>query len=298
MKIDLGNYQIPKSCELGKEYEDRIVLFLDVLGTKGLIYKYDEHPNAILHFYDQVQKCVDASFKNIKFSYYHLEHDEDENLDKEFSKIDNFEISYFSDSVIYSLPRIGGERDQFLLEDVIGAVGLTTSLLFHQGIVVRGGLSAGSMFHKNQYCVGPPLIEAINLEKKVKQPVIGIHPKLIGELNERFKSFESDDKIGLYISPLNNISLQLKLVERCNLNDKHKMRESHVDSLFHYFPITLNTITSLLNHKDIDVREKGEWLHEQWQVLYDRLMAALDDGEKRKFSKQIVQFKNRVGNLK
>lgn len=128
-------------------YEERAVLFLDILGFSKLIE--DGRESEILEA---------------------LEIGEDI---KRKSQIDNFntlEISSFSDSVIVS-ENIG---DGTGIVQIVHYAGFLVWKFLNLGILTRGGIAIGKMHHKKGVVFGPALVEAHRLESKH-----AIYPRIV-----------------------------------------------------------------------------------------------------------------------
>ncbi len=113
-------------------YEQRAVLFLDVLGFKRLI---DERREDVI---EEALEITCAKYQS------------------------NYEVSTFSDNMAVSLPfRIGYE-----LAELIQFSSSLTLQLLHKGVLSRGGITVGEIRHKGNAIYGPALVEAYQLESK------------------------------------------------------------------------------------------------------------------------------------
>ncbi len=117
---------------MANKYENRAVLFLDILGFKRLIDQKRE---------DLVEEAL--SVTSAKYQT-------------------NYEISAFSDNMAVSM-RI--ERGYELLELIHFASYLAWHLL-HKGVLSRGGIAVGELYHQKGIIYGPALLAAYQLESQ------------------------------------------------------------------------------------------------------------------------------------
>ncbi|MGQ2979949.1 MAG: hypothetical protein ACT6Q9_09670 [Polaromonas sp.] len=123
-------------------YEDRVVLFLDILGFKNLINQDRQDIVA------EALSATTAQYSN------------------------KFETSAFSDNVAVSLKLADGCE----LLQIIQFSSYLSWLLLHKGVLSRGGISVGKLCHKNGIIYGPALITAYELESQV-----AIYPRVVLE---------------------------------------------------------------------------------------------------------------------
>lgn len=136
---------------MGKKYEQRAVLFLDVLGFKRLIDQGRE---------DLVEEALEVT--SAKYQ-------------------SNYEVAAFSDNMAVS---VKFERGYELLE-LIHFSSYLAWLLLYKGVLSRGGIAVGQLFHKGGIIYGPALIAAYQLESQA-----AIFPRIILEADAIQKSLE------------------------------------------------------------------------------------------------------------
>lgn len=112
-------------------YEQRAVLFLDVLGFQRLI---DERREDLI---EDALEIICAQYQS------------------------NYAVSAFSDNMAVSLPF----RNGYELAELIQFASSLTLHLLHKGVLSRGGISVGEIHHKGNFIYGPALVEAYKLEK-------------------------------------------------------------------------------------------------------------------------------------
>jgi len=136
---------------MASKYEQRAVLFLDVLGFKRLIDLKRED------LVEEALMVTSAQYQS------------------------NYEISAFSDNMAVSLKF---ERGYELLDLIHFASYLAWHLL-HKGVMSRGGVAVGELFHKNGIVYGPALVSAYQLESQV-----ACYPRIVLEKDAVAKSLE------------------------------------------------------------------------------------------------------------
>ena len=142
-------------------YEERCVLFLDILGFKSLIEG------------DQEQKIFSAlgttsAFANGKPSFPEFTH-----------------TTAFSDSIVVShrLRSAGAQN-------IINTASMLAWCFLQQGILTRGGIAYGNMHHTNDRLFGPAMNKAYQLESE-----LAIFPRIL--VSEEFKALVTPENADL-----------------------------------------------------------------------------------------------------
>lgn len=231
-------------------YENRIVLFIDMLGFKDVILKSIGNENYIDSIYGVIESISHFFDSHEMYSK---------------SKV----VTQFSDSIVISF-----------LEDEISEVYYTLAdiqklivLLINQGFVFRGGISYGKLIHNDIALFGPAFIDAYYLEsKKANYPRIIVTEDVvnIGENNHAHRNSKSKDKYSL---------IEKKWIERIILqdddgfyfvnyfiNDLENMgiAEKHIDK---YHKNLENIIETGLLNSDIRIKEKYLWMKDNFNKL-------------------------------
>lgn len=124
------------------EYDERVVLFLDILGFKTLI--------------DRQQQEIVAEALTATATQYS----------------EKIQTSAFSDNVAVSMKIADGCE----LVQIIQFSSYLAWLLLHKGVLSRGGISVGKLHHNNGIIYGPALNAAYELESQV-----AVYPRIILE---------------------------------------------------------------------------------------------------------------------
>lgn len=162
-----------KKFEDSLQFENRIVAFIDILGWKKAV------EDAAKGETDRIKSLGKALAKMQHYSKYA---DSLRELDHEGENWSGDPIvTQFSDSMLISVNN--DERGKSTLERALWA--LTLSVIQH-GLLLRGGVARGKLFHQGTIVFGPALHEAYYLESKVSSnPRIIISNELSAEWSNK-----------------------------------------------------------------------------------------------------------------
>lgn len=158
-------------------YEERYVVFIDILGFTNMIYKSKE----CLEEYDKVKKVLECivSYKQGQELLSGFLNDHNERYKDDRYPGAN-EIAIFSDSIIVSYAIEDG------LNNAIRNISCLVLDLLKMNVLVRGGISCGKVEHNGNVCVGPAMIDAYKMENNVaKYPRIVVDDEAIKRHIER-----------------------------------------------------------------------------------------------------------------
>lgn len=187
----VGVTRFLREVKMKVEYDDRIVLFFDIIGFKKIVG--DRDCQEIFDILDKIQEeSFNQNAKDILVScgedgMYDIDF---ESGDLKVGKIMGNEVSYtfFSDSVVVSIDPKGFSSIHYIFQF---CANLQFTLL-QNGIMIRGGLSYGKIFHKNNVVYGQALIDAYEVEdKKIVFPFIGVDEDFFNQVAEA-KNFQDD----------------------------------------------------------------------------------------------------------
>ena len=150
-----------------KDYEDRIVLFLDILGFSELVEEIDSNPTTI----DQLIEI---------FSRMTLAFGGVSDADR---KRTGLQFSNFSDCILVSALLT---KDNLL--HIIRSAQIFAAALLGTGYLTRGAISVGKLYHRRNALFGRALVEAYKLESRVaKYPRILLSPGVMLFTENRLK---------------------------------------------------------------------------------------------------------------
>lgn len=142
------------------QYENRICLFLDVLGFKGQVYGARDSSEEIRRLRNGLLEIYYAFHGRLKLP-------DDYRTSKK--------VSQFSDSIVVSYEKTEESSVFHLLFDTYM---LHIDLLRH-GILVRGAITEGALYHDDRLVFGPALVEAVELEKYAMYPRVILSKEII-----------------------------------------------------------------------------------------------------------------------
>lgn len=163
-------------------YRDCIVTFIDILGFKNLVAKRSAAD--IQEIVDLVQRHASSGDKTSA-----KEDDTDLNDELPWTR-----TIFFSDSVVRIRPFDGNFREGPLFYELIDLVHAQAELV-RRGIFIRGGLTVGKLYHKDDVMFGPAMVQAYELELKfANYPRIVIDPTTIAALktDDRLRNEDHD----------------------------------------------------------------------------------------------------------
>ncbi|WP_248928667.1 hypothetical protein [Paenibacillus hamazuiensis] len=141
------------------KYEERIIAFIDILGFKNLV--------------NDESKCEDIG-AILKLPYLIRQ----DNMAK-MLKIKGVMMTSISDSLVFSI-RLKERGAMNKITKLLTV--FTQSLLSQHGLLLRGGIAVGKIYHDNDIVYGPGLVKAYELESK-----IAVYPRIV----MGFSDFES-----------------------------------------------------------------------------------------------------------
>lgn len=144
-------------------YEERYILFIDILGFGELIQKSVTDVEVQKFIHDILTSNIGDSMKNYIAN------------EKGLVGVvaNDFKVTSFSDSIVVSI-----KADTNQLNFIFYIMHLVT-MLMEIGIFLRGGVSKGMLFHSDNTVFGPALNKAYELEStKSKYPRVIIDPEI------------------------------------------------------------------------------------------------------------------------
>lgn len=145
-----------------KKYSERYIAFLDVLGFRSLIEQTvagDQSTQRTI--ISGIVRALRRARKDLK------EHG-------------CFDVSFtqFSDSFVISIPKASDNLASFA--GFVLALFSVTETFIEEGMLIRGGITCGSLVHTRKYLFGPAMNRAYYLESKIARvPRIVIDPQLV-----------------------------------------------------------------------------------------------------------------------
>lgn len=167
----------------GQAFESRYVMYFDFLGTRSAIANW---PSEKLHaFVDLLEMLVQLRGRQ--------DIDGKALPDGSYQITLKPEISTFSDHVVVSYPEPDMEDRvaelvkplwaDFICQDCIRIISAIAERALRQGLLLRGGVSCGQLFHGNEVVFGEALVDAYRLESELaKGPRIVVSERILSQL--------------------------------------------------------------------------------------------------------------------
>jgi len=150
------------------EFEDRAVAFIDVLGFKALVNEAVENEAARQKLADLVA-LLESAIPRL-----------DSGVDSAVPRPLIPRHQYISDCIILSAPLTDAARQWYNGVSIVIMRAIQLShFLLSNGHLIRGGLSAGKLWHTETNIVGPAYQEAYLLESSGNEPRILVHPNAL-----------------------------------------------------------------------------------------------------------------------
>ena len=229
-------------------YENRVVIFLDILGFQKIIQstvdKDIDRPEKIKLIYDALYKMRE-----------YLGVDNDEQTTKR--------VTQFSDSVIISFH----ESDEGKVLYVLNDIQLLLIELIGKGILVRGGISYGKMYHDDKFAFGPAFIDAYLTESKAAlYPRVILDQKIvdIGKRHHQIYGNPTEEK-------QNILSLITKDTDGMYYIDYFTKALNQVDDMWTvYVNDLMKIIKDGLKSKGPDLKVKYGWMKSKYNAMASR----------------------------
>lgn len=234
-------------------YKDRYIVFIDILGFKDIVNKSNNDNKKAEEILENL-KCIERIKK---------ENDEIFKL----TSI-NRRVTIFSDSIIISYPLLHSESGCFL-SLVLDIIYITIELL-DKGVYIRGGMTYGKLYHENNICFGPAMVEAYSLEQEA------IYPRIIIDKKTIEKALESPglDRYPITFEEIKNL---IKIEDNIYYIDflSNALDEiEEKEKVNNFFSNIKKNITSHLNNKDYseEVLKKYKWFVNYYNNSIERII--------------------------
>ena len=226
-------------------YEDRIVAFVDILGFKNKI-------NASVTSSIELEKIYRALSRIYRLKT--------ENYSSGFlnQKESGVEVSTFSDSAVISYPAVGDNLFYLIMELIWLQLDLAQA-----DVLLRGGLTIGPLFHNEALVYGPAMNRAYEIESTIaKYPRIVVDEPAIMQYIKGVKgdTYDIQDLGSLLDRDTDKLYYVNMLTQSQEFNDPGTQYRPWLTNLKH-------VIVEGLKAKDINVREKYEWLRDKFNAL-------------------------------
>lgn len=240
------------------EYQNRVVFFFDILGFRQLIET------------NVIEKGIDCTTVHDVFELINKFYQDE--LDEKYSE--SKQITFFSDSVIISFAE--NEPDQVF--HTISDIQILLVNLVLKGIVMRGAISYGQLFHSEKYLFGPAFVEAYLTEtKKAKFPRIICDESII-LLSQKGKSVDSAkqdlETFFEIVKPDDDEFWFIDYFE--GIESLFDDNYEHIDYLLKLRTLIVSNISKAINQ---EVKEKYLWMKNKYNEAVHEIISNNNDGK-------------------
>ena len=233
---------------MSSNYQQKYVIYLDILGFSKKIES--KNCDYILDILRVFRKEINLNNFIEELPFREI-HNQDGFLYVDISfedpkKIcgDDFNCTSFSDNVVIS---INPEQITARINVIRFCISLQFELLM-KGVLIRGGLSYGDIYHESDIVFGKALVDAVAIEKKIKYPLIGIDPISCSDIIKDFRSMMFFD---------NTEMASVNFFQSNFFNDEDDRDYNKVINILNH------ELQSLIGEDSLGVREKLEFLKEK-----------------------------------
>jgi hypothetical protein len=210
------------------EYEERYCAFIDFLGFSNAVINGTLTPAEII-----------AAMRKARSVSYGAE--------------DLIDVTQFSDSLVLSIPVC---EDWAFLTMTSSILYLHIELMQH-GILLRGGISKGRLYHQENLAFGPAFIRAYQLEQAASTPRVILDTNLAEEA--RWPSTMSySERQGFLRHSLPEDTDDWRYVDY--LSSTHQGEFDNIDGLAHHYLMVENLIDQNKGSDSPSIRTKYGWL--------------------------------------
>ena len=257
------------------EYEERLCLFLDILGFKSLIAesaqkKESTKENSISCDVGRIYSTLRAIDRVMKPTSYIT-----------LGELDNSskQVTQFSDSIVVSYKL----EDRSAVFDMLYDIYFLQIELVQRRILVRGAITAGLLFHDEQMVFGPALVEAVELEKLALYPRVILHHDIIDYGKRRHANHHSSKDEEKYIRSM----LKQDLDGMYYINYFSPSPDDFDEGWggFYDYQISLReTVKKLSQFKNMGIKLKHSWMRQK----YNEVASTLEQSKHSKFDGHMV----------
>lgn len=244
------------------QYEERYCLFLDILGFQSHIE--DTASTKTKSKQSMTFASLKSALDQISEGVHYREH-----LVEDRSKtiVSSREVTQFSDSVIISYKKnetTSGTGVSSMLMDVHRL----QLQLINKGILLRGAITSGLLYHDKDFVFGPALNDAVTLERLANYPRVILDGEVLKESGLR--SSKNDD-YSRTISSM--ITEDLDGLFYVDYFDVHPDDFGQVwDDIRYYLENLRELIKGLANKKSLSIKVKHSWLRTKFNRIATTFM--------------------------
>lgn len=235
-------------------YEERLTLFIDFLGFSEIVDKTVTNSKALHRLIQAMDRLGEIGYSTI---------------------LPSQRVTQFSDSIVVSYRII----EPSAVFHLLNAIAFCVVDLAGMGYLVRGGVTAGKLFHTRKHVVGPAIIDAYRLESKIANvPRVVIDQNLLEIARKYRDERHTDDEEAEYASHFLTIDRDGQyFFDYVSFKSVVEVTGVDADSYPKYLGSLGNLIAKGLAHPERAVRAKYVWLHRQYLAQIEQVESLPED---------------------
>lgn len=219
---------------------NHIIAYIDILGTKQTI-KNKESTKKLIEAYNDVLGNNDAFLKNLQLY---------EEKNKNHFTPENVNLKIFTDNILLYIPY---SQDNFfwaLVKIIYYLIRIHLTLLLNHNLLIRGGVSLGSLYADDKFVIGDGIEQAYIIEeKRAKYPRIILDKFIIKKIKE-----DAHKEKTIYNEKLITTDFDGELF----INYLSKLKQNELDELENSILKTLSEMNK--SNSDDGACSKWNWL--------------------------------------
>ena len=241
------------------KYEERYCLFLDILGFQSHVDESVSQKSGSKQMmtFPRLMAALSGIYEEVNYR---------ESIQiAGKSQLSSRRVSQFSDSVVVSY-----------LKDELNGAGVASMLfdihriqlrLVRSGILLRGAISSGLLYHDEKLIFGPALNEAVALEKLASYPRVILDGQILDEaFMPRTHSQKRNLELTTSISSMAQMDLDgLYYIDYFNVHPDDFNEEWY--DLYEYLEELRKLIKGLANKKAPSIKMKHSWLRTKFNEM-------------------------------
>ena len=253
-----------------REYEERFVAFIDILGFSDIVRKSERSRGSINLIYESLKFLKGREIStNWNLQLIEIEEDAQKRNMEEFNIVNRTNCTSFSDSIAVTVSYDDSNINESF-STLISNLSYVGATLMMKGILFRGGITVGNVVHTNDGIIfGQGLIDAYQLESNSAIfPRILLSDKLIKKLNYPLESKKNRYPYHQYIKRFSDGSVGFhQMIYFEVLQSWDEMSEKNLTQSLTKIK---NTIIKGLDSsfENPRVHEKYLWLKTEYESLY------------------------------
>jgi hypothetical protein len=249
-------------------YEQRLVIFIDILGFKNLITQSKEDETVLKNILRALQTFNEFRDFNTDLKEFSEEFSDSTIID------DSREITNFSDSIVISFKIEGIKTLEFVINRLLN---IMVDLLEYN-VILRGGIAIGDMIHTEDIVFGPAFIDAYSLENEVASfPRIIFLKEIVKKYNIYSLGGIKEDDDGYYY------------LDYFNLYDFNYFGGDPSSDIIKHFNLLDKIIDCGMKNSNSKIIEKYLWMQNKFRCALTAIAKHLEEQEQDFSRLKIIQ---------